>query len=64
MKMINTNHKLFFSFFSVDLLQMLEFNVTARFPIAPLLIVILALVGKMINCELFYIIIEISYPIQ
>lgn len=32
--------------FAVDLLQMLEFNVTARFPIAPLLTVILALVGK------------------
>uniref|UniRef100_A0A1A9UCT9 Membralin n=1 Tax=Glossina austeni TaxID=7395 RepID=A0A1A9UCT9_GLOAU len=29
----------------VDLLQMLEFNVASRFPIAPLLIVVLALVG-------------------
>lgn len=31
----------------VDLLQMLEFNVAVRFPIAPLLTVILALVGKL-----------------
>ncbi|EDV55827.1 membralin isoform X2 [Drosophila erecta] len=31
--------------FIVDLLQMLEYNVSARFPIAPLLTVILALVG-------------------
>nr|CAD7405768.1 unnamed protein product [Timema cristinae] len=30
----------------VDLLQMLEFNVTITFPAAPLLTVILALVGK------------------
>ena len=36
---------LFFSF-TVDLLQMLEFNVAVRFPIAPLLTVILALVGE------------------
>lgn len=33
-------------FISVDLLQMLEFNVTVSFPAAPLLTVILALVGK------------------
>jgi Tumour-associated protein len=32
--------------FAVDLLQMLEFNVAVRFPIAPLLTVILALVGE------------------
>lgn len=32
--------------FSVDLLQMLEFNVTVSFPAAPLLTVILALVGE------------------
>ncbi|XP_073813714.1 uncharacterized protein [Musca autumnalis] len=38
-----SHHQIFV--FIVDLLQMLEFNVTARFPIAPLLIVILALVG-------------------
>lgn len=31
---------------TVDLLQMLEYNVVARFPIAPLLTVILALVGE------------------
>jgi hypothetical protein len=37
-------------FFSVDLLQMLEFNVTVSFPAAPLLTVILALVGE---CCLF-----------
>lgn len=37
----------FFRFlFTVDLLQMLEFNVAVRFPIAPLLTVILALVGE------------------
>lgn len=36
---------LFFSFL-VDLLQMLEFNVSVRFPAAPLLTVILALVGE------------------
>lgn len=35
-------------FVSVDLLQMLEFNVTVSFPAAPLLTVILALVGKCI----------------
>lgn len=34
--------------FSVDLLQMLEMNITIAFPAAPLLTVILALVGKMI----------------
>ena len=34
-------------FVSVDLLQMLEFNVTITFPAAPLLTVILALVGKL-----------------
>lgn len=32
--------------FSVELLQMLEMNATAAFPAAPLLTVILALVGK------------------
>lgn len=31
---------------SVDLLQMLEMNITIAFPAAPLLTVILALVGK------------------
>ena len=36
-------------FVSVDLLQMLEFNVTVSFPAAPLLTVILALVGKCIH---------------
>lgn len=36
--------------FPVDLLQMLEFNVTITFPAAPLLTVILALVGK---CTIF-----------
>lgn len=35
-------------FVSVDLLQMLEFNVTVSFPAAPLLTVILALVGMYI----------------
>lgn len=35
-------------FVAVDLLQMLEFNVTVSFPAAPLLTVILALVGKYI----------------
>ncbi|EDW02564.1 GH22064 [Drosophila grimshawi] len=38
-----SHHQIFV--FIVDLLQMLEYNVTARFPIAPLLTVILALVG-------------------
>ncbi|XP_052842854.1 membralin [Drosophila gunungcola] len=38
-----SHHQIFV--FIVDLLQMLEFNVSARFPIAPLLTVILALVG-------------------
>lgn len=33
-------------FSSVDLLQMLEMNMTIAFPAAPLLTVILALVGK------------------
>lgn len=33
-------------FLSVDLLQMLEMNMTVAFPAAPLLTVILALVGK------------------
>lgn len=37
---------LMFGFVLVDLLQMLEFNVTVSFPAAPLLTVILALVGK------------------
>lgn len=32
---------------SVDLLQMLEMNMTIAFPAAPLLTVILALVGKL-----------------
>lgn len=35
-----------FLFVSVDLLQMLEFNLTVTFPAASLLTVILALVGK------------------
>ena len=34
--------------FTVDLLQMLEMNVTVAFPAAPLLTVILALVGKLV----------------
>lgn len=38
-----SNHQIFV--FIVDLLQMLEFNVTISFPAAPLLTVILALVG-------------------
>ncbi|XP_030557991.1 membralin [Drosophila novamexicana] len=38
-----SHHQIFV--FIVDLLQMLEYNVSARFPIAPLLTVILALVG-------------------
>lgn len=38
-----SHHQIFI--FIVDLLQMLEFNVSARFPFAPLLTVILALVG-------------------
>lgn len=38
-----SHHQIFV--FIVDLLQMLEFNVSARFPFAPLLTVILALVG-------------------
>ncbi|CRK86254.1 CLUMA_CG000081, isoform A [Clunio marinus] len=38
-----SHHQIFV--FIVDLLQMLEFNVAVRFPIAPLLTVILALVG-------------------
>lgn len=33
---------------SVDLLQMLEFNVSVRFPAASLLTVVLALVGEYI----------------
>jgi len=36
----------FFPLVTVDLLQMLEFNVAVRFPIEPLLTVILALVGE------------------
>ncbi|XP_046865882.1 uncharacterized protein LOC6653161 isoform X3 [Drosophila willistoni] len=38
-----SHHQIFV--FIVDLLQMLEYNVSVRFPIAPLLTVILALVG-------------------
>ncbi|XP_055371694.1 homeobox protein 2 [Condylostylus longicornis] len=38
-----SHHQIFV--FIVDLLQMLEFNISARFPFAPLLTVILALVG-------------------
>lgn len=34
---------------SVDLLQMLEMNITIAFPAAPLLTVILALVGKTLS---------------
>jgi hypothetical protein len=37
--------------FAVDLLQMLEFNVTIAFPAAPLLTVILALVGELLFTE-------------
>ena len=44
-EIIQTLGLLYFS--TVDLLQMLEFNVAVRFPIAPLLTVILALVGKL-----------------
>lgn len=44
-EIIQTLVLLYFS--TVDLLQMLEFNVAVRFPIAPLLTVILALVGKL-----------------
>lgn len=45
---------LFHSFFSisVDLLQMLEFNVSVRFPAASLFTVILALCGKYENVSL------------
>nr|CAD7573605.1 unnamed protein product [Timema californicum] len=39
-----SHHQIFV--FIVDLLQMLEFNVTITFPAAPLLTVILALVGR------------------
>lgn len=39
-----SQHQIFV--FIVELLQMLEFNTNITFPIAPLLIVILALVGK------------------
>ncbi|KAH8283666.1 hypothetical protein KR018_011582 [Drosophila ironensis] len=41
------HHQIFV--FIVDLMQMLEYNVSARFPIAPLLTVILALVGMSLN---------------
>lgn len=51
----------FFTLFSVDLLQMLEFNVSARFPAAPLLTVILALVGK---CFTKNIIFCLSRPLR
>lgn len=36
-------------FLSVNLLQMLDLNVTIAFPAAPLFTVILSLVGKLIN---------------
>lgn len=36
---------------SVDLLQMLEMNMTIAFPAAPLLTVILALVGELTRCR-------------
>jgi hypothetical protein len=39
-----SQHQIFV--FIVELLQMLEFNTTISFPAAPLLTVILALVGK------------------
>jgi hypothetical protein len=39
-----SHHQIFM--FIVDLLQMLEMNVTVAFPAAPLLTVILALVGE------------------
>lgn len=38
---------------AVDLLHMLEFNVAITFPAAPLLTVILALVGKSDYCVFF-----------
>lgn len=38
----------------VDLLHMLEFNVAITFPAAPLLTVILALVGKSDLCVFFW----------
>ena len=43
---VNKYLNLIFAFFPVDLLQMLELNTTIAFPAAPLLTVILALVGK------------------
>lgn len=41
----------------VDLLQMLEMNMTVAFPAAPLLTVILALVGKFTSWSLFTVVI-------
>ena len=43
--------------FLVDFLQMLEMNITIAFPAAPLLTVILALVGKFVEIN-----IEILHP--
>ena len=40
---------------AVDLLQMLEMNMTIAFPAAPLLTVILALVGKDVSSLLVYV---------
>ena len=48
-----SHHQIFL--FIVDLLQMLELNVAISFPAAPLLTVILALVGKLFS---FYSIIK------
>lgn len=44
----------FFSFVSVDLIQMLEFNLTVSLPAASLLTVVLALVGKFHNVSFKY----------
>ena len=44
--------------FSVNLLQMLDLNVTIAFPAAPLFTVILSLVGKQCTCTV--LVIEIS----
>ena len=46
-----SQHQIFV--FIVELLQMLEFNTTITFPAAPLLTVILALVGKFM-IEIYY----------
>ena len=54
-----SQHQIFV--FIVDLLQMLEFNTNITFPAAPLLTVILALVGmEAIMSEFFEVIIPIS----